>query len=269
MFEPLPDDLATALRRAKDRIGRSGPVRFATEIGSTNDEAIALAGAGAPDGTAVLALSQRAGRGRRGRTWFSPPDSGVYLSVVVHIGTDVTLPLVTLAAGVAAASAVLTASGLQLELKWPNDLVVGQPWRKLGGLLCESVGGPPVKTVVVGIGINRGLQSFPPELASAATSLEAELGRPVDRGLLVAECLVELRAWMTRMRSGQDDAICQQWRRLGAGGFGARVRWHDQGKERTGVAKDIDRDGALVVHTDRGLERVIAGEVTWDRRLRA
>ncbi|HEY6358169.1 MAG TPA: hypothetical protein VIX35_07985, partial [Vicinamibacterales bacterium] len=112
MFEPLPEDLARALSQAAPRLRAAAGLRFVSETGSTNDEALTLAQDDAPDGTAVIADAQRAGRGRRGRVWFSPPGSGVYLSVVVRVGpTPVTLSLVTLAAGVAAADAITAASG--------------------------------------------------------------------------------------------------------------------------------------------------------------
>jgi BirA family biotin operon repressor/biotin-[acetyl-CoA-carboxylase] ligase len=266
MFEPLPEDLASALSRAAPRLGGFAHLRFVTETGSTNDEALGLAEAGAPDGTAVMADTQRAGRGRRGRAWFSPPGSGLYLSVVVRVGpAPVTLSLVTLAAGVAAADAITAVSGLPVELKWPNDLVVGRSWRKIGGVLCESVGGGRVKAVVVGIGINRGAEAYPPDLADRTTSIETELGRSVDRAPLVVECLARLADRMGQVRVRDDEGICREWRRLGRGGMGRPVRWHDQGVERTGVARDIDADGALVVESDGRIERLVAGEVQWDR----
>jgi BirA family biotin operon repressor/biotin-[acetyl-CoA-carboxylase] ligase len=270
MFEPLPEDLARALSRAAPRLGAFAHVRFVTETGSTNDEALTLAEAGAPDGTAVIADAQRAGRGRRGRTWFSPPGSGLYLSVVVRVGpAPITLSLVTLAAGVAAADAVTAVSGLPVELKWPNDLVVGRPWRKIGGVLCESVGGGRVDAVVVGVGINRGAEAYPPDLRDRATSIETELGRFTDRAPLVVECLARLADRMGQVRARDDDGICREWRRLGRGGLGQAVRWQDQGVERTGVARDIDAAGALVVDSEGRTERLVAGEVLWDRRSHA
>jgi BirA family biotin operon repressor/biotin-[acetyl-CoA-carboxylase] ligase len=268
MFESLPDDLAGALSAAAPRLGGFGRLHFRAETASTNDDVIALAQAGAADGTSVLADAQRAGRGRRGHTWFSPPGAGLYLSVCVHVGSvRMTLSLVTLAAGVAAAEAVTAATGLPVELKWPNDLVVGRPWRKLGGLLCESVGsGGRIDAVVVGLGVNRLTAAYPPELTDRATSIERELDRPVPRAPLVVEYLARLRERLEVVRAGDDDAICRAWRRLGAAGLGASpVRWHDQGVEKTGLARDIDARGALVVESGGRMEQLIAGDVTWDR----
>src|SRR5688572_33176370 len=100
-------------------------------VGSTNDEALALADAGAVEFTAVLADEQRAGRGRRGRSWASPPGARMYLSIIARDeGLGAEVPLVTLAAGVAVAEAVVDVSGLPDELKWPNDIVIGRPRRK-------------------------------------------------------------------------------------------------------------------------------------------
>src|SRR6185295_3237561 len=185
--EPLPPDLARAIADAAPGLGPFAHVTYLAETASTNDVALSLAATGAPEGTAVLADLQRAGRGRRGREWFSPPGAGMYLSVVVRPGSLAgRLSIVTLAAGVAAAQAVHASTSLPVELKWPNDLVIGRPWRKLGGLLCESVGaGASVDAVVVGIGINVRSASYPLELADRATAIETELGRAVDRGAVV------------------------------------------------------------------------------------
>ncbi len=182
-FELLPDDLAGALAAHQTRLGPFGHLHYVTDVDSTNTAAMALAHAGAAEGTAVLAGAQRAGRGRLGRTWFSPPGAGLYLSVIVRPPAGAQgLALLTLAAGVAVAQAIEEATGLAIELKWPNDLVAGRPWRKLGGLLCESAGsGAFVDAVVIGIGLNVRPSAYPPAIADRATSLEAELGRDVDR----------------------------------------------------------------------------------------
>ena len=266
MTEALPDDVARALRSAESRLRGFTIARYAAEVGSTNDLALELAEAGAAEGTAVLADSQRAGRGRRGREWFSPPGAGVYLSVIVRPAEPATTSLLTLAAGVAAARAIVAATGLAVELKWPNDLVIGRPWRKAGGILCEAVGAPAIAAVVVGIGINLRHLAYPPELAGRATSIEGELGRAADRGMLVAELLANLASVLERLRRGRAQELCDEWRQLGRHGLAdAPVRWHDQQGERRGRARDIDVDGALVVDVAGREERLVAGEVTWDR----
>jgi BirA family biotin operon repressor/biotin-[acetyl-CoA-carboxylase] ligase len=267
MFEPLPDDLAARLASTHD-LGPYAAVHYATEIGSTNDAAMALALAGAADGTSVLAERQTSGRGRRGHGWFSPAGAGIYLSVVVRprVEADV-LPVLTLAAGVAVAEGIKAATGLAVDLKWPNDVVIGRPWRKLCGVLCEGASaGAAVEAVVVGVGLNVLAASYPPALSSRATSLETELGRPIDRALVLVTLLGRLRAIMACLENEGRDAISARWRTFGRPGFaGATVRWRDAGGERWGRPVDIDGDGALRVETQGRMERLIAGDVVWER----
>jgi BirA family biotin operon repressor/biotin-[acetyl-CoA-carboxylase] ligase len=271
MSDSLPVDLSRALAEAAPRLGNFADVRYFAELDSTNDTALSLSATGAAEGTSVLADAQRAGRGRRGHAWFSPPGAGMYLSLIVRPGhgdgAGMALSLVTLAAGVAAAEAVSQVSGLPVELKWPNDVVIGRPWRKVGGLLCESVAtGGRIEAVVIGIGINVRPAAYPAEIAHRATSIETELGRPVDRASLVVACLGRLRAAMEQLRAGRGDGVCREWRRFGRAGLAAApVRWRDQGAVRTGTAHDIAEDGALLVERDGRVERLIAGDVTWDR----
>jgi BirA family biotin operon repressor/biotin-[acetyl-CoA-carboxylase] ligase len=265
--DPLPREVSDAIAAAAARLGRFRRVLFYRDPGSTNDIALALAAAGSPEGTAVLADQQRAGRGRMGRTWFSPAGAGLYLSAIVRPGAAEWLSLTTLAAGVAVARAIATVSKLPIALKWPNDLVIGRPWRKLGGVLCESSGsGAEIDALVVGIGVNLDLASIPRELADVATSIEAELGRPVERARVVVEVLAELQAILTRLRAGGGAGVVAEWRRFGQSGLlGARVRWDDQGVERSGLARDLDPTGALLVESAGRIERLIAGDVRWDR----
>jgi BirA family biotin operon repressor/biotin-[acetyl-CoA-carboxylase] ligase len=227
-----------------------------------------LAASGAPEGVSVIADSQRAGRGRRGHAWFSPPGAGLYLSILVRPGDRDSLSLLTLTAGVGAARAIAGLTRLPIELKWPNDLVIGRPWRKLGGLLCEASGaGGVVDSVVIGIGINCRPAAYPPELGDRATSIEAELGRPWPRSALVIELLASVRDSLQQLRSGSGWVV-EEWRRFARPGLGgAAVRWRDNGVERRGTARDIDTDGALVVEPDDAASpvRLVAGEVLWER----
>lgn len=265
MFEPLPDDLAAALATAAPALGSFADVRYVSEVDSTNDVALALASAGAAEGTSVLADHQRRGRGRRGHEWFSPPGAGLYLSVIVRPDTPQGTPLLTLAAGMAMAEAVLAVTGLPVALKWPNDLVIGRPWRKLGGVLAEAVSaGGRSDAVIVGLGLNVQHAVLPPDLTRRASSLEAELGREVDRVMLTVELLMQLRGALYLLRNDLRDAVTARWRALARSGLGGAVRWVDSGGERRGRAMDIDADGALVVQTAAGVERVIAGDVIWE-----
>jgi BirA family biotin operon repressor/biotin-[acetyl-CoA-carboxylase] ligase len=262
----LPADLADALAVSAERLPPGLRVSWHREVDSTNDLALALAARDAPHGTVVLADAQRAGRGRRGRAWFSPPGAGLYVSAIVRGEFGAALPLLTLAAGAATAQAVATTTGLPVELKWPNDLVIGRPWRKLAGILCESTGAASLDAVVVGIGVNLQPAAYPPELAGVATSIEMELGRAVERAPLVAEMLALLYAAARELGAGNRGELLARWREFGYSGLnGAAVRWHEQGAERQGRARDLDDAGALLVESDGRIERIIAGEVTWDQ----
>jgi BirA family biotin operon repressor/biotin-[acetyl-CoA-carboxylase] ligase len=268
MSDPLPPDLAHALVSAEPRLAGFARLHYFAEVDSTNDVALTLGRAGAAEGTCVLADMQRRGRGRRGRSWFSPPGAGLYLSVVVREGPERdVMPLLTLGAGVAAADAVTAMTGLPVELKWPNDLVVGRPWRKLGGLLCESGGtGAPTEAIVIGLGVNLRHAAYPRELADRATSVEGELGRPADRSALVVEWLARVREVVERLREGGQEWVRAEWRRLARAGLGgAPVRWCDQSVERRGRACDIDERGALLVESKGRVERLIAGVVQWEQ----
>ena len=263
-----PSDLAAALAEARPRLGPFADVRYYTDVASTNDLAMQMATRGLAEGTSVVADSQHAGRGRRGRVWFSPPGAGLYLSTIVRPrGHAAALPLVTLAAGVAVARAIDGATRLPVELKWPNDIVSGRPWRKLGGVLCESVGvGATVDAVVVGIGLNLQPAAYPIDIAERATSLETELGRPIDRTPLIVELLLSLAHVIRRLWDGDLVWVCDEWRRFGRAGLGGgAVRWTEQGEDRRGVARDIDETGALVVDASGRRQRLVAGEVLWER----
>ena len=249
------------------------PVVFFSEVGSTNDEALLLADAGAVEFTSVLADEQRAGRGRRGRSWASPPGAGMYLSIIVRDeGLGEQVPLVTLAAGVAVAEAVRGVSGLPVELKWPNDVVIGRPWRKLAGILCEaSALGTSRGVMVVGIGVNLQRAAYPPEVAGRATSLDAECDQPVALVDLVVASLSRVRENVNHLRGGRRAVVLERWRAFGREALDNRpVAWQDSQGPRRGVACGVSDTGALLVHTTDAvsgqprIEHVIAGDVQWE-----
>jgi BirA family biotin operon repressor/biotin-[acetyl-CoA-carboxylase] ligase len=259
---PGPPELAEAIERVRPRLkGLAAPLHFFPTIGSTNDVAMSQAS----EGFVVLADEQTAGRGRRGHSWYSPPGSGLYASVVLAPARARTDPqramkLVTLAAGVAIAEGIQAATGLATSLKWPNDVYVAQ--RKLAGILAEG-SGHPGSLVVVGYGINVAPAAYPPELRERATSLESELGRPVDRFLVFAETLAAVASRYHDLLEGRFDAILDAWRRGARGASGARVSWTQASGQLTGVTAGIDDEGALLVRVSGGVERIVAGELTW------
>jgi len=256
----VPDDLSAALSALRDRRpSLSLDVRWHASVPSTMDMAAALVGKGASHGVVVGADEQRAGRGRRGHTWESPAGAGLYLSFIARppLRENASLPLVTLAAGVAVRDGVQAATGLASSLKWPNDVLVGR--RKLAGILAEGHGiGTPAQAVVIGMGLNLQPSCYPPEVAQRATSVEGELGRAVDRGGLLAQILASLWDCLGTLERSPGD-ILQAWRAASPSAVGTRVEWDG----RAGTTAGIDDSGALLVRTPSGIEHVIAGELNW------
>jgi BirA family transcriptional regulator, biotin operon repressor / biotin---[acetyl-CoA-carboxylase] ligase len=263
---PLPPEFARALVAAADRLRPLGDrVIFFETIGSTNDVALDLAARGGHEGTIVLADAQTAGRGRHGRGWFSPPGSGLYVSVVLRPSAARRDPqratsLLTLAAGLAVTEAVEAAAGLRPDIKWPNDLLVGR--RKLAGILAESASSNSGR-VVLGYGINISVRAYPPELGDRATSLETELGRPIDRAMVCVETLAAMSARYRDLLDGRYDAILDGWRSRAPGSRGARVTWRAPSGVEGGVTAGIDDRGALLVRVGDRIETIVGGEVTW------
>jgi len=272
--QATPQDVLEALAAAADRLG---PFRdrlvWYEEIGSTNDVAAAMAQREAPEGAVVAANAQTSGRGRLGRAWASPPGAGLYVSLILRPAAHA-LPLLTIAAGVALADGIETGSGLRIGLKWPNDLVAGR--RKLGGVLSEAISlgtaaglprgqsrGPVVDCVIVGFGINLLTAAYPPDVETRATSLERELGRAPDRGLVLAECLAAFAATYDALQHGHAEHVLAAWRARAADHLGRHVEWDDGAGLMSGVAQDIDATGALLVRVGKETVRVISGEVRW------
>lgn len=254
---PLPEEFAASMRLAKERLGIFGHrVLWYSEVGSTNDIAGTFAEQGADEGLVVLADRQTAGRGRLGRSWASPSGAGIYVSVVLR-PTPVVARLVTIAAGVAVTDGIASATGLSTHVKWPNDVHVSG--RKLAGILAEGA----VNHVVLGIGINVQPAAYSPDVASRATSIEAELSRPVDRALVLAECLAALASRYRELHENRPAGIVEAWRMRAAPMLGRRVEWESAGERHTGFAENIDDDGALIVKVGDGTLRIRSGEVRW------
>jgi BirA family biotin operon repressor/biotin-[acetyl-CoA-carboxylase] ligase len=229
--------------------------RFA-EIDSTNRYALDAARGGEPPGLVVVADHQHAGRGRRDRVWTAPAGSSLLVSVLLAPPPAPDgVQVLTMAAGLALTAAVRKVAGFDAELKWPNDLVVGD--RKLAGLLGEAdIRGGRVRSVVVGIGCNVTGDGFPPELRKTATACDREAGHAVDRGALLEALLDELGAGLAAL-----DAVPARYRaRLGT--LGQRVRVELTSGTLEGVAVDVDEHGRLLVQPPTGSPvAVAAGDV--------
>ena len=240
---------------------------YEAEVASTNDLAIAAAERGEPEGTTFVAGMQTAGRGRFGRVWFSPPGAGLYASTIIR--RPALAPWITLAGGVAAAEGIRQATGLPVQIKWPNDIVAVdgagfKTRRKIAGLLAEASSGPHgVQHVVLGMGINLGPAAFPPELAGRAGSIEGELGKPVEAGPVLAAALAALNRGLRDLESQGPSGLLAHWLTLAPSAHGQAVEWDGPSGPQAGVTAGLDRDGALLVRTTGGLARIVAGEVRW------
>jgi BirA family transcriptional regulator, biotin operon repressor / biotin---[acetyl-CoA-carboxylase] ligase len=170
----------------------TGKLHFAPVTGSTNSDAMAGARNGAPHGSVYFADEQTAGRGRGDHRWESNAGQGLYVSVLLRVAISAArLPLLPLAAGLAAADAIRSAGGLRVDLRWPNDLLLGG--RKTGGILVESkTEGDMLAFAIVGVGINVHQRDFDAGLATPATSLDLESNRLISRQVLLVALLESL-----------------------------------------------------------------------------
>jgi BirA family biotin operon repressor/biotin-[acetyl-CoA-carboxylase] ligase len=242
--------------------------------GSTNDVARALAEGGAPEGTVVLAEEQTAGRGRLGRPWNAPSGTCLLFSILfrpeiplAHLGQ------LTMLCALAAADGITKETGLEAQLKWPNDLIVAAAdsdcqslaWRKIAGLLNEAeADGERIAYCVVGLGINVNVpRASLPDLAPDATSILAETGSTADRSALLAAILHGVEQRCEALREGTSPR--HEWaRRLAT--LGRPVEAVAGELTLSGVAEAVDEDGALLLRTADGeLHRLLAAVVSLKR----
>ena len=252
---------------------RNLTVQLLDEVDSTNALALAAIEEGAAEGTAFVADAQSSGRGRREsgghrRQWFSPPGKNLYLSVVVRpvLALEKSSAL-TLAVGAALAEEFRSAAGVDVMIKWPNDLYVGG--RKLGGVLTEAVTGVrglEGAAIGVGLNINCSSEEFPAELQTIATSLREETGRRWDRlTLALSVCRAILGASSSYEKQGLD-VFSQRLERLDYL-RDREIRLELDGEARRGIARGIGKRGGLRVQFEDGSQReVVAGEVTLRHR---
>lgn len=239
------------------RFGRR--IEYKTITDSTNDDALALARAGAPHGLVVFADSQRQGRGRRGTRWSAAEGRGLLFSLIVRPrGQASELSVLPLVVGLAVRQVVADRVSEPVLVKWPNDVLVGG--RKICGVLVESHSqAGEVRAVVIGVGLNVRQELFPPEIAERAISLEALGASELSRELLLADLLAVLEEQLrlleqhgfTALRAefGRFDFLCG--RRVTVG-------------EHSGVARGIADNGALIVEADGVARQVMAGTVSFD-----
>jgi len=260
-----PKLIPREIREAIDTevFGRPEIVHF-DETDSTNVRAKALAVQNAAEGTVVVAEHQSAGRGRKQRSWFSPPGMGIYSSLILRPTISPgDAPQITLMTAVAAAEALTEVTRLPIRIKWPNDLLIGG--KKVAGILTEiSTEMDAVDYVVIGLGVNVNTPatSFPVELRDIATSACIESGTEFSRTSILAEYLGRLEDGYEVIKSGRFDRVIARWKDL-SHMIGQRVTVEELETTYSGKVEDIDDNGVLLVRDDRGgLHRIFSADIT-------
>lgn len=263
-LERVPDILTPDLLRAQLKGSLFGKrVYHFFKTDSTNRIAMELAQSAEPEGAVILAEEQTAGRGRAGRSWHSEKASGIYTSILLRPKiSPVQAPLLTMMAGLSARSAIQAQTGLEVDLKWPNDLMLNG--KKLGGILTEMYSDTTmVRFVVVGIGLNVNQEKFPGELASTAISLRSASGKSQSRMELLARLLREFESDYNRFLREGAKSVTDRFVQASSYAVGKKVRVTSGSESYTGITSGLAPEGMLKVQRDDGqVVTVIAGDVT-------
>jgi BirA family biotin operon repressor/biotin-[acetyl-CoA-carboxylase] ligase len=258
------DDLISRLGKTRV-VGRD--IRVFQNTTSTNDVVEKLARDGVKEGAVVFAESQSKGRGRLGRKWISPPQRGLWFSVLLRpdLRPQETTQLMV-ASATALVRAIRSTTGLQSQIKWPNDILIGG--KKVAGILTElNAELDQVKYVILGIGVNVNLSAgeFPPELRKVAASLKMEAGKAISRPELAAAMLHELDCDYARVGDGRFGAVADEWE-ASCSTLGHQVVIRVGDRQIRGRAESLGEDGALLLRSDHGhLERIIGGDVALEK----
>jgi BirA family transcriptional regulator, biotin operon repressor / biotin---[acetyl-CoA-carboxylase] ligase len=263
-LERVPDILTPDLLRQQLKGSMfSKKVHHYFRTDSTNRVALELGYANEPEGSVVLAEEQTAGRGRAGRSWHSERANGIYVTLLLRPRiSPVQAPLLTIMAGLSAHAAIQAQTGLQPDVKWPNDLMLNG--KKLGGILTEMHSETTlVRFVIVGIGINVNQEKFPPELSGIATSLRAETGQSQSRLELLRRLLREFETDYNRFLRDGPAPIIERFTQVSSYARGKRVRVSNGSENYVGLTAGLRPEGLLQVQQDDGtLATVFAGDVT-------
>lgn len=236
-------------------------IHYLPSVGSTMTEAARLLGEGAPHGTLVIAEEQTAGMGRLGRSWISEPETGLYLSVLLRLPlSPANLPIASLVLGLATAEAIHKATHVACDLRWPNDVLVGE--RKAAGILTHLV----ESFIISGIGINVNQTSFPAGLRTPATSLRMESnGRAQSREELLLALLECLDGFCSTLQIKGPSSILRAFISSSSYAINRRVVVEEGGIK--GVTAGLDENGFLLLRSDAGrMERIASGGIRPDRR---
>ncbi|WP_162601382.1 biotin--[acetyl-CoA-carboxylase] ligase [Occallatibacter savannae] len=250
-----------ALESAFAQSTYAGKFHYTAITGSTNTDAVAAARSGAPHGSVFFTDEQTAGRGRGDHGWHSAAGQGLYVSVLLRPSIGIQhMRLIPLVAGLAAAQAIGITAGREVDLRWPNDLLIGE--RKVGGILVESKteSGTP-SFAVVGIGINVHQRSFDPGLSTPATSLDIEAGRVINRQVLLISLLESLQHETWALQDpGLRAAITARVAYMSSWISNRRVEVHGP-QACIGTTAGLDEHGFLLVRTDQGIVTVQTGGI--------
>ena len=234
-------------------------------IGSTNMRARELAHEGALHGTLVIANEQTQGKGRMGRVWISPPETGIWMSLVLRPSlSPQDAHRITVIAALSVSNAINIITGLKAEIKWPNDIIIGS--KKVCGILTEIQTEPDIiEYVVLGIGINVNAKrdDFPEELARSATSISIESEKVIDRNALIVEILKSFESLYDHYEKTGDFTDILDTYKGRCVTLNKRVKVFGRVDEFEGTAIDLSNDCALLVKLDNGIvKRIISGDVS-------
>jgi BirA family biotin operon repressor/biotin-[acetyl-CoA-carboxylase] ligase len=220
---------------------------------------------GAADGAVVITDEQRAGKGRLGRGWLTPPGTAIAMTVILRDGP----PETSMLGGLAVAEGLGGYAPDAVSLKWPNDVLIAG--KKVCGVLAEAVReGDQLQATILGMGVNIAVDFTGSELESSATSLRDHATQAIDRAALIASILGRIDHWRAQIREHQSaqfggltpSPVMLAWKkRLDT--LGKVITIYNEGRALSGLAEDVDGDGALLLRTDDGtLHRLLAGDVS-------
>lgn len=263
-FISAPDSLTDIEIQHHVRTKKIGRIVHAyNSLKSTNDLAAKMAESGSPEGTLVVAETQTRGRGRLGRVWYSPPGTGIYLSIILRPAfSPESAPGLSVMTALALAETINSYCPGETHLKWPNDVLIGR--RKTAGILTElSADRGKINHVIVGVGINvnQGVGHFPEEIRAHATSVRRATKRKVRRVELLVAFLKQFEKEYAAYKKERLNKARPRLKKFSSLlGKEVTVR---SGRTRTnGLATDIDANGRLILETKTGRVTISAGEVT-------
>ena len=240
---------------ATEVVGRS--IRYYPRIDSTNEQALRLAEAGADEGMVVVADTQTAGRGRRGRRWLDEPGQALLFSVLLRPTCEESqVAILSLGAAAACAESLASEYSLPIATKWPNDLLI--TGRKVGGILLEQRGG--VVVVGVGLNVNGRPEVLQAQVGAPLTTLEKHYGAPLPRKEVLVGILEKIDDIYQQFQAGGLTEVVGRYRRFESV-LGRNVYVHLGKEVICGTARAVTDYGALVLDTTDGQREITAGEV--------